>query len=145
MWTLAILFLGILTSGCSHMACAYGLGCDAYYQEQLDRLEPQWSQWLNKTKDERIKIAGPPDKCASLSDGGEVCEWSSGGVSGGGSYSAHTGYGSSSFSSWQHRRIFTYDSNHIAIAWSYQGILGQRSSLNVKAAPPDGHSEVEGK
>jgi hypothetical protein len=127
------------------MACAYGLGCDAYYQEQLDKLEPQWNQWLGKTKDERIKIAGPPDKCATLSDGGEVCEWSSGGVSGGGSYSAHTGYGSSSVSSWQHRRIFTYDPNHIAIAWSYQGNLGQRSSHNVKAAPQGGHSEVEGK
>lgn len=145
MWILGVLSALLVTSGCSYMLCAYGLDCGPYYQEQLDKKELEWNQWLGKTKDERIKKIGPPDKCATLSDGGEVCEWSSGGVSGGGSYSAHAGYGASSVSSWQHRRIFTYDTNHIAIAWSYQGSLGQRSSQDAKGKPQEGRSDTEGK
>ncbi len=69
-----IVFFGFLLTGCSYMFCAYGISCDNYYREQLDKMEPQWNQWLGKTKDERVMKQGPPDKCAALSDGGEVCE-----------------------------------------------------------------------
>jgi hypothetical protein len=117
------------------MLCASGISCGAYYEEQLDQLELQWNQWLGKTKDERIKSVGPPDKCETLTTREEVCEWRSGGVSGGGSYSAHTGSGSSSISSWEHRRIFTYDRDHIARSWSYHGSFGQRRSKGSNASP----------
>ncbi len=123
-----LLPLGLLMTGCSHMLCAAGLDCSDYYLEQLDEMAPLWDQWLGKTKDERIKSEGPPDKCEVLVTGEEVCEWRSGGISGQGSYSAHSGYGQSSSSSWEHRRIFTYDKNHIARAWSYRGSLGIRNS-----------------
>lgn len=144
MRTVALLFLMMLTSGCSYMLCAYGLGCDVYYQEKLDEWEIGWNQWLGKSKDERIKKAGPPDKCASLTDGGEVCEWRSGGVSGGGSYSAHTGYGSSSVSSWEHRRLFTYDRDHIARAWSYQGTFGSRESRPIQKESHESSTQEKG-
>ena|SRR2546427_3166326 len=130
-----LLLLGILVTGCSYMLCASGISCGAYYKEQLDAMEPQWNQWIGKTKDERIKAMGPPDKCETLTTGEEVCEWRSSGVSGGGSYSAQTGYGSSSVSSWEHRRIFTYDRDHIARSWSYRGSWGQRHSKGANASP----------
>ena len=44
MWILAILLLGILTSGCSYMLCASGLSCSAYYEEKLDKAEAEWNQ-----------------------------------------------------------------------------------------------------
>lgn len=135
----AILCLSL--SGCSYMMCSAGF-CDAYYSEQLDEMESKWNQWLGKTKDERMKADGPPSKCLLLSDGGEVCEWVSGGVSGGGSYNPYTGFGDSSVSSWEHRRIFTYDRDHIARAWSYRGSLGQRSSKGANAPlPPNSPTE----
>lgn len=142
---LALLLLMMLTSGCSYMLCAYGLSCEAYYSEKLDESEVGWNQWLGKSKDERIKKVGPPDICSSLSDGGEVCEWRSGGVSGGGSYSAHTGYGSSSMSSWEHRRIFVYDRDHIARAWSYRGTLGSRESRLTQKRLNDAVSQEQEK
>ena len=130
MWVLSFLFL--VMSGCSSLLCGYGFGCDAYYQEQLDKKETEWNQWLGKTKDERIMKVGPSDISAPLSDGGEACEWRSGGVSGGGSYSANSG--SSWVSSWEHHIVFTYDRDHIARAWSYHGSLGQRTSHDAKTA-----------
>lgn len=142
---LALLLLAMLTTGCSsYMLCANGLGCEAYYKEKLDENEIEWNQWLGKFKDERIKKAGPPDKCASLTDGGEVCEWRSGGVSGGGSYSAHTGYGSSSVSSWEHRRLFTYDRDHIARAWSYHGTFGSRDSRPIQKESHESNAQEKG-
>jgi len=126
------------------MLCAYSLSCNAYYEEQLDKMEPQWNYWLGKTKDERVMKQGPPDKCAALTDGGEVCEWRAGGVSGGGSYSAHTGYGASSVSSWEHRRIFVYDRDHVTQAWTYRGVWGERSSKNP-SAPTKTNTIEEGK
>ena len=137
----ALLLLMMLTSGCSYMLCAYNLSCEAYYQEKLDEAEVGWNQWLGKSKDEIMKKAGPPNLCSPLTDGGEVCEWRSGGISGGGSssYNAYTGFGggSSSVSSWEHRRIFTYDRDHIARAWSYQGTLGSRNSRPIQKQSPD--------
>jgi hypothetical protein len=135
-----ILFLlfSVSIAACSHSLCESGLYCSA--QEQLDRAEPQWNQWLGKTKDERIKALGPPDKCETLTTGEEVCEWRSGGVTGGGSYSNE--HGSSSVSSWEHRRIFTYDRDHIARSLSYSGSLGQRHSKPMdklpNKSPPEG-------
>lgn len=124
---IGLLLLGVSMTGCSHSLCEAGIFCTAY--EQLDRAELQWNQWLGKTKDERIKAVGPPDRCETLTTGEEVCEWRSGGVSGGGSYS--DGQGSSSVSSWEHRRIFTYDRDHITRSWSYSGSLGQRHSKDA--------------
>jgi hypothetical protein len=133
---LALLLLTMLTSGCSYMLCAYGLSCEAYYEERLDEMEVNWNHWLGKSKDERIKKEGPPDICSPLTDGGEVCEWRSSGVSGQGSYNARYG-GSSWVSSWVHRRIFTYDRDHIARAWRYQGTFGSRESRPTQKQSPD--------
>ncbi len=132
----ALLLLSMLTSGCSYLLCGYGLSCTAYYEERLDRMEIEWNQWLGKSKDERIKKEGPPDICSPLTDGGEVCEWRESGVSwgGGGYYSGNFGQSSVKGSSWMHRRIFTYDRDHIARAWSYQGKYGSRNSRPASSA-----------
>jgi len=55
------------------------------------------------------------------------------------------GYGSSSVSSSEHHRIFTYDRDHIARAWSYRGSWGQRSSRDTKTSSTGTLSEVAGK
>ena len=88
----------------------------------------RFNKWLGKHKDERIKAIGPPVKCAVLSSGEESCEWSKSGISGSGSASG--GQGSSSFSSWEHRVIFTYDREGIARQWSYNGNLGSFTSAD---------------
>jgi hypothetical protein len=68
---------------------------------------------------------GPPDRCSPLTDGGEVCEWREGGVTGGGSG------GSYSVSSYLHKVIYVYDREHIARSWSYRGNYGARESKSI--------------
>jgi hypothetical protein len=85
------------------------------WREDLDtNLNP----WLGKSKDERMKRIGPPEQCAKLSDGGEVCDWVVRGVS----YSGGNG------NTWEHHAVFTYDRAGIAKEWNYRGSHGQRSS-----------------
>lgn len=99
----------------------------------LDSAEAKFNTWLGKPKDDRMKAIGPPDKCAVLSDGGEVCEWSAQGV-----YNdsvrcspdyVHGGHECSGGGggSWEHHVIYTYRDG-IATEWSYRGSLGERSS-----------------
>ncbi len=95
-----------------------------YREEQAAR----FNSWLGKHKDELIKKVGPPEKCAVLSSGEESCEWSKRGISGGGSASG--GQGSSSFSSWEHRVVFTFDKDGIARQWSYNGKFGSFTSAD---------------
>jgi hypothetical protein len=86
-------------------------------------MEPQWNGWLGKTKDDRMVVEGPPDRCAPLQNGGEVCEWRSVGAA------------------WEHRRIFVYDREHVARSWTYQGTWGTRRSASAGAKEgnsPDG-------
>ena len=86
---------------------------------------PQWNSWLGKYKDERIRKVGPPNRCAKLSNGEEVCEWIDSGVTGGGTE------GNYSVRSWSHKRLFVYDANGVAQAWEYNGSCGQHSSGRV--------------
>jgi hypothetical protein len=120
-------------SGCSRLLCGYG-DCGPYYAEKLDEARLDWDFWIGKSKDDRIRSLGPPTTCAMLTTGEEVCEWRDGGVSGGGSYDPTFG-GSSSVSSYVHRRIFTYDQNHIAVAWSYHGTWGDSRSKPGEPRP----------
>jgi hypothetical protein len=89
-----------------------------------------FNRYLGKHKDEFIKKNGPPTSCVNLASGEETCEWTRGGMSGGGSYSANTGYGGSSVSTWEHRIIYTYDRDHMAREWSYRGALGAFSNAD---------------
>jgi hypothetical protein len=140
-----ILIAGVVTSlssGCSSLLCNYG-DCGPYYQEKLDESRTRWDYWLGKSKDDRIKSVGPPTACSMLTTGEEVCEWAEGGVSGGGSYNPTFG-GSSSVSSYAHRRIFTYDQNHIAVAWSYRGTWGESRSRRPESGPQASYSGEAG-
>src|SRR5437867_642935 len=95
-----------------------------YREEQAESL----NKWLGKHKDERIRTKGPPDRCTALSTGEESCEWTKRGISGGGSASG--GQGSSSFSSWEHRAVYTFDREGIARQWSYNGYWGSFTSAD---------------
>ena len=116
-------------SGCDTVMCNLG-NCGPL----LDEAQVGWDGWLGKSKDDRIKSIGLPASCTTLTSGEEMCEWRDGGVSGGGSYNPNFG-GSSSVSSYEHKRIFIYDKNHIAVGWSYQGSWGTRSSRRIQAVP----------
>lgn len=110
-------------------------------RQRLDELALKWNAAIGtRSKDDQIKKAGPPERCATLKDGNEACLWRFGGVSGGGSYSNISGQGSSSVSSWEHRLTWTYDKDGIAREWSYGGSWGQRTSKDpaptVAPSPP---------
>jgi len=104
---------------------------EARWQAETDAtLNP----WLGKSKDERMKRIGPPEQCAKLSDGGEVCAWVFRGVSNApvscppdyvnGGHQCRGGGGNT----WEHHAIFTYSRAGIAEEWNYRGSQGQRSS-----------------
>lgn len=108
---LAAIFLVLLVAGCATS------GRD-FKQESANK----FNQWLGKSKDERVKVLGPPERCTPLDQGGEVCQWVWRGMSGGGSFVG--GYagssGSSSMSTWEAILNFTYDHNHVARFWSFR-------------------------
>lgn len=116
------LFISASLSGC--------LLHDMGDTKRLDSLDVQLNPWLGKTKDFRMKIIGPPDKCAALSAGGEVCEWVLSGVSAVHCPpdAAYSGHQCSGGGSWEDHFVFTYDQDGIATEWNYNGSLGQRSS-----------------
>jgi hypothetical protein len=104
-------------------------------------LDARFNPWLGKTKHVRMSVIGPPDNCAALSTGGEVCEWVSHGVSTAslncpadrvhGEHECRGGGGES----WEHHVLYTYDRDGIATAWTYRGSSGQRSSGGSQALP----------
>ena len=100
-----LVYLSASSSGCVFWIA------DKIAAAQLDSLEAGLNTWLGKSKDERMTRKGPPDKCAALSTGGEVCEWSVQGVSNAsvncswdyvhGGQQCHGGGGGS----WEHRVV----------------------------------------
>jgi len=88
-----------------------------------------------------MSVIGPPEKCTTLSTGGEICEWVSNGIAGATlncpADLAHRepecrgGVGES----WVHHVLYTYDRDGIATAWNYRGSSGQRSSGGSQVLP----------
>lgn len=72
--------------------------------------------FLGKSKDERIRIIGPPTGCARLNTGEEICEWSPKAAN---ALEQHVAY--------------TFDRDGIARGWSYRGPLGQFTHDNYLA------------
>ncbi len=108
-------------------------GCilhDMVDTKRLEGMDVKLNPWLGQTKDDRMKIIGPPDKCAALSTGGEVCEWVFSGVSAVHcpSDAVYGGHQCSGGGSWEDRFVFTYDRDGITTQWNYNGSLVQRSS-----------------
>ena len=97
-------------------------GClfhDPSYSQLIDQ---RFNAWLGKSKDERMRIAGPPERCAPLQSSEEACVWESKGIEG----SSVTKF--VTVSSWMHQVVFIYDRQGIARAWHYSGSWGERSS-----------------
>jgi len=116
-------------------------GCmvhDQLVARQAERIDAWANPWLGKTKDARMQVVGPPDRCAALSDS-EVCEWSTLGVSNSTDNCAwNSAYGGAQCGSvdgfpWKHRIRYTYRDG-IATEWSYRGSWGQRSSQSSRTS-----------
>ena len=101
------------------------VGCAAFDPPYSDIIDQRFNPWLGKTKDDRIRIAGPPERCAQLQDGEEACTWKSAGIDG----SSVTRF--VTVSSWLHHVVFIYDKTGVAKAWHYSGSWGERSNNNA--------------
>ncbi len=106
----------------------------------MTEIDNSLNRWLGKSKDERIRRAGPPAQCAKLSNGDEACSWVRGGVQNAAVdcppdvvYGGHRCRGGGG-SSWEHHVILVYDQNGIAQEWNYWGSLGERSSKSSQPA-----------
>ena len=120
------LILGLIVTSCSGF---YGMFPDLFPGKAIDEQMPEWNSWLGKTKDERSQAIGPPDKCETLSTGGERCDWIEEGLSGARQYDTGQGsYEPLPERPWEHRLSFIYDQQSVARSWSYQGSWGERTS-----------------
>jgi hypothetical protein len=108
--------------------------CTLFNPSYSEVIDQHFNPWLGKTKDDRMRVAGPPEQCAQLQSGEEVCSWKSAGV-GGTSVSRWV-----QVSSWMHQVVFVYDKQGIAQSWKYSGTWGERSSgdPNEGGAPQSG-------
>lgn len=98
------------------------VGCAAFDPPYSDLIDQRFNPWLGRSKDDRMRTAGPPERCAQLQSGEEACTWKSTGIDG----SSVTRF--VTVSSWLHRVVFIYDRNGMARAWHYSGSWGERSS-----------------
>jgi hypothetical protein len=121
------LFLLIVTFSVSVAGCGPGFGNAKPWTAALN-------SWLGISKDERVKRVGVPTACTVLSTGEEVCDWVNHRLAGSSfSYAdKYGGVGSGFLDTEEHRVTFTYDREHIARFWSYNGSLGSFTSQ----APP---------
>ena len=122
---LSVVIIGIAIglSGCgifevySDLGNAIFLGKEGMAEKRLNEMTPRWNLWLGKAKDERIRKMGPPEQCATLQTGEEVCTW----------VVLRPNY--------QQRLSYTYDRQGIAQEWNYVGDWGKRSSRDPVPAP----------
>lgn len=87
--------------------------------QQRENFIQALNSYLEKTKAERVRIAGSPDKCTNQSSSEENCEW--------------TWVSNSA----KHSVAYTFGSGGLAKSWSYKGYYGQFTSTNytvVKSA-----------
>ena len=90
---------------------------DSLREKNKRRMAETLDYFLRKSKDERIRVIGAPDKCTGLNTGEEICAWTA-----------------KASSSEQHI-TYTYDKDGIARSWSYRGALGQFTNANYHLAP----------
>jgi hypothetical protein len=89
---------------------------EASRDQKIRDLGNIFNYWLGRSKEERIRVIGPPDQCTTPNAGQETCEWSSRGASAG------------------QRLTYSYDQG-IATAWAYHGPYGQFTSANYQMKP----------
>jgi hypothetical protein len=80
------------------------------------RLVDSLNYFLGKSKDERVRVVGAPVQCVPLKQGWETCEWLP------------------KVSGVEQQIGYTYNSEQIAVAWSYRGPLGQFTDANASTA-----------
>ena len=125
----------LIAIACSLFAtgCGPGFGNAKPWTPPLtpqEQFASAFNSWLGVSKDERIKRIGVPTACMVLSTGEEACDWVNQRLFGKSfSYSdKFGGVGAGSLNSEEHRVTFTYDREHIARFWSYNGNLGSFTS-----------------
>jgi hypothetical protein len=97
-------------------------GCASFEPSYTELVDRRFNVWLGKSKDDRIRVAGPPEQCAPLQSAEEACTWRSVGIDGT-SVSRFV-----TVTSWAHQVVFIYDKNGIARQWHYSGSWGERAS-----------------
>jgi hypothetical protein len=119
--TLVVVALSLSLSGCSIFEPFWDKEVlDKYAPEtrrsqQKDNLIQALNYYLEKPKAERVRIAGPPDKCTNQSSTEENCEWT---------------WVSNSAKQFV---AYTYGSGGLAKSWSYDGYFGQFTNTNYAA------------
>lgn len=109
------------------LVCLTGVlnGCEFWDKEIVDVYAPNsrrdkektfYVQSLNthlgRSKAERIRAVGPPDKCTNKGPTTEICEWTQ------------------LSKPLDHSVAYTYGSGGLATAWSYHGSYGEFTSAN---------------
>lgn len=86
------------------------------HKQQQENFIQALNSYLEKPKADRVRIAGPPDKCTNQPLSEENCEW--------------TWVSNSS----RNAVTYTYGSGGLARSWSYNGYFGQFTSTNYAVA-----------
>ena len=117
-----LVVMALFLSGCSifdqfwekEVLAKYAPG--TLHNQQKENFIQALNSYLEKPKSERVRIAGPPDKCTNQSSSEENCEWTW--VS----------------DSTRNSVAYTFGSGGLAKSWSYNGYFGQFTSTNYAVA-----------
>ena len=119
---IVILIASLLLGGCVAAEDFYEKEIQAVYtpgslrEKNMRRMAETLDFFLGKSKEERIRIMGEPDKCMAINPAEEICEWKP------------------KASSTEQHITYTYDKDGIARSWSYQGVYGQFTNANDNPA-----------
>jgi hypothetical protein len=126
-----LVLLALLMSGCSIFDHFWDKEVLEKYapqtvrSQQRENLIQALNSYLEKPKAERVRIAGPPDKCTNQNSAEENCEWIW--IS----------------NSTKQSVSYTFGSGGLAKSWSYYGYYGQFTSANYAAVKSGTTSQAE--
>lgn len=134
---LGIILIALLLSGCATLESFWdeevlspilpGVQAD----KQKNILAEGLNHWLGQPKSERIRVAGPPQGCVTLTTAGETCEWKSPWVDRSSASPANQSRATVSETRYQYI-AFTYDRSSVARSSSYRGPYGQFTNTDYQ-------------
>ena len=108
------------------------IGCAEFNDSFSDDIDRTYNLWLGRTKDERIQMVGPPERCARLQSQEEVCSWDRMALDMPGVRRLMN----QTIPSWMHHIVYVYDPSGTAKSWHYSGSWGERSSGDSSSFMP---------
>jgi hypothetical protein len=134
---LGIALMALLVSGCGLLERFWDDEVLSKYapnvlvEQQKTHLAESLNSWLGRPKSERIRVAGNPQECVTLSPAGERCEWKSAWVTTNSASPAGQSRMTGSDGRYQYI-AFLYDRSGVASSWSYRGPYGEFTNSNYK-------------